>query len=195
MPDGLISDASWNTSSGTITCTNWRRNEASSDLTRRGVRLSLIVSHSGQPTANRVTMKINYALLIQIAENRHLVPQITHGVGLWPQDKFQEMVNRDEVLRKLLQYWPVTVFAPTNDAIEKSNEWIVGRENKVVSYHVLNQVAEKTTFPFKSPTSLAGSPPLYLSVKEGPGFWKVSNGVLMAHCLSTSLTEPRGVSL
>ncbi|GFR05670.1 hypothetical protein TNCT_66331 [Trichonephila clavata] len=46
------------------------------------------------------------------------------------------MVNRDEVLRKLLQYWPVTVFAPTNDAIEKSNEWIVGRENKVVSYHV-----------------------------------------------------------
>ncbi|KAF8777992.1 Fasciclin-1 like protein [Argiope bruennichi] len=80
------------------------------------------------------------------------------------------MVNRDEVLRKLLQYWPVTVFAPTNDAVEKSNEWIVGRENKVVSYHVLNQVAEKASFPFKSPTSLAGSPPLYLQVKEGP--WK-----------------------
>ncbi|GIX88942.1 fasciclin-1 [Caerostris extrusa] len=84
---------------------------------------------------------------------------------------FQEMVNRDEVLRKLLQYWPVTVFAPTNDAIEKSNEWIVGRENKVVSYHVLNQLAEKKSFPFKSPTSLAGSPPLYLAVKEGP--WKI----------------------
>ncbi|KAG8191824.1 hypothetical protein JTE90_022816 [Oedothorax gibbosus] len=80
------------------------------------------------------------------------------------------MVNRDEVLRKLLQYWPVTVFAPTNDAIEKNNEWIVGRENKVVSYHVLNQVAEKSSFPFKSPTNLAGSPPLYLAVKEGP--WK-----------------------
>ncbi|GFT64704.1 fasciclin-1 [Nephila pilipes] len=37
---------------------------------------------------------------------------------------------------------------------------------------LVNQVAEKTSFPFKSPTSLAGSPPLYLAVKEGPGFWK-----------------------
>ncbi|XP_054717752.1 fasciclin-1-like [Uloborus diversus] len=82
------------------------------------------------------------------------------------------MVNRDEVLRKLLQYWPVTVFAPTNEAIDKNNEWILGRENKVVSYHVLNLVAEKSSFPFTSATSLAGSPPLYLGVKEGPGFWK-----------------------
>ncbi|XP_042895485.1 fasciclin-1 isoform X1 [Parasteatoda tepidariorum] len=86
--------------------------------------------------------------------------------------KFQEMVNRDEVLRKLLQYWPVTVFAPTNDAIERNNEWVVGRENEVVAYHVLNLVAEKDMFPFKAASTLTGSPPLYLNYREGAGFWK-----------------------
>lgn len=82
--------------------------------------------------------------------------------------KFHEMVNRDEVLRKLLQHWAVTVFAPTNEAIVRDELWVYGIENQVVSYHVLNLVANKSLFPFASATSLAGAPPLYMSVKLGP---------------------------
>ncbi|KFM72230.1 Fasciclin-1, partial [Stegodyphus mimosarum] len=83
------------------------------------------------------------------------------------------MVNRDELLRRLLQRYPITVFAPTNEAINRNKEWVLGRENSVVSYHILTLFANKSSFPFVYTTSLPGSPPLYGGVKRYPGSRKV----------------------
>ncbi|XP_054721635.1 fasciclin-1-like [Uloborus diversus] len=82
------------------------------------------------------------------------------------------MVNRDEVLQVLLDRRDVTLFAPTNTALRKSQAKKTDSDPKkddISRFYVLHLLAEKKLFPISIAPYLPLVAPLYLSLKQEDG--------------------------
>ncbi|XP_023228437.1 fasciclin-1-like isoform X1 [Centruroides sculpturatus] len=78
--------------------------------------------------------------------------------------KFTNLVRKDNVLVSHLQYKVSTMFAPTNDAIDRARKWSSKNDDKIGSYHTINSLVPKEVFDkTTNPSSMVGGP-LFLSV-------------------------------
>ena len=82
--------------------------------------------------------------------------------------KFKVMIDRDPVSQMYVKYRSVTVFVPTNEAIDRSLSKKFRKDfvNKLAAHHIIGVVLTKDKFPCTVSSTLFKTSPLYLSFKD-----------------------------
>lgn len=100
--------------------------------------------------------------LVTMVSSEHILQALQRNADL---SKFYEIVKKDVTVGSLLSRKSVTVFAPINSAVNESDLHARNMEEKVASYHILIQLADKSIFPSSVSTFLSGAAPLFLTYR------------------------------